>query len=224
MTGGEAVLTEGKTGAVQQAKARLQKHKGVRSEVVLEAALELFSREEYKAVTVQRIGQSIGITHSLIYYYYSNKETLFHSALVHALDRVMEEIKEIKASHHDPVDLMRAWFQMNIDQSEALKRFVRIMFVNAHSNSTSAPEIVREIIRDFYALETGTLVEAIRDGVAQGVFTCARPEMTGRFVSKCLDGIYYGALVRKDSDIAQAMRELEDVTWTLLNYDQGQRR
>lgn len=221
MRGGDMVVAKSSAGAVQKAKARLQKHKGVRSEVVLEAALELFSREEYKAVTVQRIGQSIGITHSLIYYYYRNKENLFHSALVHVLDQVMEEINEIKSTHHDPVDLMQAFFQLNIDQSEALKRFVRIMFVNAHSNSTSSPKIVREIIRDFYALETSTLVDAIREGVSQGVFTCARPDMTGRFVSKCLDGIYYAALVRKDTDIAQAIRELEDVAWTLLNYEKG---
>ena len=49
MTGGDMVMDKSRTGAVQQAKARLQKHKGVRSEVVLEAALELFSREEYKS-------------------------------------------------------------------------------------------------------------------------------------------------------------------------------
>jgi hypothetical protein len=51
------------------------------------------------------------------------------------------------------------------------------------------------------------------------VFTCRSPETTANFISKCIDGIYYGALVRKDTDIAQAMRELEDVTWTLLNYE-----
>ena len=46
--------------------------------------------------------------------------------------------------------------------------------------------------------------------------------MTATFrISKCLDGIYYGALVRKDTDIAEAMRELEDVTWTLLNYEKA---
>ncbi len=222
MTVDHAALAEGTAGAVQQAKAGLQKHKGVRSEIVLEAALELFSREEYKAVTVQRIARSIGITHSLIYYYYRNKENLFHSALVHALDRVMEDIYRIKATHREPVDLMRAYFQMNIEQAEALKRFVRIMFVNAHSNTTSSPEIVSEIISDFYALEVGILVESIREGVSQGVFTCEWPDTAARFVSKCLDGIYYGALVRKDTDLAQAMRELEDVTWTLLNYKKEQ--
>ena len=88
--------TKRMTGSVQQAKARLQKHDGVRAEVVLEAALELFSREEYNEVTVHRIAEAIGITHSLIYYYYKSKENLFHSALLHALDNAMEEYGAIK--------------------------------------------------------------------------------------------------------------------------------
>lgn len=219
MTVDLSAIADRKTDAFRQAKARLKKHDGVRSEVVLEAALDLFSREEYKEVTVQRIASSIGITHSLIYYYYKSKENLFHSALVHALDQVMDDISEIKATHQDPVALLKAWFNMNIDQCEALTRLVRIMFVNASSRRASSPEIVREIIHDFYVLEESILVEGIRAGTGTGVFTCSSPEATANFISKCIDGIYYGALVRKDTDIAQAMRELEHVAWTLLNYD-----
>ena len=212
-------VTEPRGKATQEAKSRLLKHKGVRSEVVLEAALDLFSRQEYKEVTVQRIARSIGITHSLIYYYYRNKEHLFHAALVHALDQVMGEIDKIKASHRDPVALLSAWFRMNIDQSEMLKRLVRIMFVNASSTRQSTPEIVNQIIHDFYALEESVLVEGISAGTREGVFTCASPEATANFISKCIDGIYYGALVRKDTEIAEAMSALEDVTWTLLNHE-----
>jgi len=206
---------------VERAKARLQKHDGVRAEVVLEAALDLFSREEYKEVTVQRIADSIGITHSLIYYYYANKEHLFQSALVHALDRVMRDFAQIRADYSDPVEVLSAWFRMNAERADTLKRLVRIMFVNASSKRTSSPEIVSEIIRDFYALEDSILVECIREGAANGIFTCASPEATARFVSRSIDGIYYGALVRKDVSIVEAMGELEEVTWTLLNYDRS---
>ena len=205
-------------GAAREAKTRLQKNQGVRSEVVLEAALDLFSRQEYSEVTVQRIARSIGITHSLIYYYYRSKENLFHAALVHALDQVMSEIGEIKARHHDPVARLSAWFAMNIDKSEMLTRLVRIMFVNASSTRQKAPEIVKRIIRDFYALEESVLVEGIRAGVREGLFTCPAPEATANFISKCIDGIYYGALVRKDTDIAQAMQALEEVAWRLLDH------
>lgn len=218
---GAPQTTEPRRAVAQEAKSRLQKHQGVRSEVVLEAALDLFSRQEYKEVTVQRIARSIGITHSLIYYYYSTKEHLFHAALVHALGQVMVEIDKIKAAHTDPVALLGAWFRMNIDKSEMLTRLVRIMFVNASTNKQSTPEIVERIIREFYALEESVLVEGISAGVRDGVFTCGSAEATANFISKCIDGIYYGALVRKDTDIAQAMSALEDVTWTLLNHEPG---
>lgn len=204
---------------LRQAKARLQKHDGVRSEVVLEAALELFSKEEYKAVTVQRIAENIGITHSLIYYYYKSKESLFHSALLHALDSVMEDYSAIKSTHIDPVDRLNAWFTINTEQAKSLKRLVRIMFVHASSRRESSPEFVGEIIRDFYALEESILVEAIRAGASAGVFSCASPEVTAKFISRHIDGIFYGAIVRKDTDIAEAMRGLKDITWTMLKYD-----
>ena len=93
-----------------------------------------FRSEEYKEVTVQRIGREHRHHAFADLLLLQQQGDLFHSALVHALDRVMEDINEIKAAHSDPVDLMRAWFQMNIDQAEALKRFVRIMFVNASSS------------------------------------------------------------------------------------------
>lgn len=211
--------TKRMTGSVQQAKARLQKHDGVRAEVVLEAALELFSREEYNEVTVHRIAETIGITHSLIYYYYKSKENLFHSALLHALDNAMEEYGAIKSTHLDPVDRLNAWFTINTEQADALKRLVRIMFVHASSRRKSSPEFVGEIIHDFYALEESILVEGIRAGVAAGVFTCVAPEATAKFISKHIDGIFYGAIVRKDTDIATAMRDLQDMTWAILKYD-----
>lgn len=203
---------------LRQAKARLQKHDGVRSEVVLEAALKLFSEEEYKEVTVQRIAEIIGTTHSLIYYYYKSKENLFHSALLHALDSVIAEYSAIKSTHTDPVERLQAWFTINTDQAHLLKRLVRIMFAHSSSRRQSSPDFVSEIIRDFYALEESILVEAISAGADAGVFSCTSPQATASFISKHLDGIFFGAMVRKDTDIATAMRELKEMTWVILDY------
>lgn len=214
-----AATSRDRTETVRKAKARLQRTDGVRSEALLEAALFLFSEEGYRDVTIQRIAERLRVRHSLIYYYFESKEKLFHSALLHALEKIIAEYQAVKARHANPVDLIDDWFSINVDMAPLLKGLINIMIDHASLDRRKTPKFVDDIVRDFYALEQTTLANCIREGVKTGLFTCESPETMAAFVSRNIDGIYYGAIIRRDASIPDAMEELRKNVWKLLGYE-----
>lgn len=201
-----------------EAASRLRRNDGIRSEEVLETALALFSSVSFADVTVQDIARRVGVTHSLIYYYFESKEKLFHAAVLHAIDRVMEQYNQLTAQHQDPVDLLNDWFETNVKMSGPLRSVVRIMIEYSDRDPKRASPSVQRVIRQFYDFERRTIADCIRRGVAAGRFTCADPERLAIFVSRGIDGVFYGHLVRKDADIATEMKELRAILWRLLEY------
>ena len=204
-----------------EAASRLRRNDGIRSDELLETALALFSSVSFADVTVQDIAKRVGITHSLIYYYFESKEKLFHAAVLHAIDRVMEQYNKVTAQHRDPVDLLNDWFETNIEMAGPLRSVVRIMIEYSDRDPKCASPSVQRVIRQFYDFERRTIADSIRRGVAAGRFTCDDPERLAIFVSRGIDGVFYGHLVRKDADIATEMKELRAILWRLLEYEAG---
>lgn len=206
---------------VAEAKGQLHRKEGIRAEEVLETALALFSSESYADVTVQDIARRVGVTHSLVYYYFESKEKLFHAAILHVLDQVMARYDEVTSQHDDPVDLLNDWFETNVKLADPLRSVVRIMFEYSEAGGRRASPSVERVIQQFYGFERQTIADCIRRGVELGRFACDDPERLAVFVSRCIDGIFYGHMVRKDVDIETEMLQLRAILWRLLGYEPG---
>lgn len=210
--------------SVRKAKARLRRNDGLRSEELLETALLLFSEEGYRDVTIKRIAERLQVRHSLVYYYFESKEKLFHSALVHAVERLTAKYAELTARHHHPVDLLNDWFLLNIEQERSLRGLINIMIDHASNARSKTPRFVDDIVREFYANEQRTLSGSIRRGAQAGIFSCQSPDQMATFISRGIDGIYYGAIVRRDTSISESMEQLRSIVWQLLQYDPKAKR
>lgn len=182
----------------------------------MDAALDLFAEKDYAAVTMQDIARASGLTYSLIYYYFRNKEDLFKSTMRHLIARTMENYAQIRAKHDDPVDLIEDWFANNLELSAPLRKLVKIMF--DYSGPRGRSLAVDKAIGEFYAEERGILAASIRDGIARGLFQPVDPEQAAAFVSTHIDGIFFGSTVRPDVDLAEAMERLRTVLWQLLGH------
>ena len=216
-------IVSNQTAIVRKAKARLRRTEGIRSDALLETALSLFAEEGYRDVTIQKIAKRLRIRHSLIYYYFESKEKLFHSALLHALETLMAAYGEVRKRHQHPVDLINDWFRVNVDLEPFLKGLINIMIDHASHDHKSTPRFVDDIVKDFYAFEQATLADSIRQGVKAGIFKCQSPDEMAAFISRNIDGIYYGAIVRRDVAIGASMRKLRKIVWQLLEYEDASR-
>ena len=194
---------------MRKAKARLRRNEGIRSDALLETALSLFAEEGYREVTIQKIAKRLRIRHSLIYYYFESKEKLFHSALLHALETLMAAYGEVRKRHQHPVDLINDWFRVNVDLEPFLKGLINIMIDHASNDHKTHAPLRGRYREDFYAFEQATLADSIRQGVKAGIFTCQSPDEMAAFISRNIDGIYYGAIVRRDVAIGASMESCE---------------
>jgi len=186
------------------------------SDKMLEVALDLFSEKDYAAVTISEIAKKSGVTHALVYYYFQNKEQIFHSAIQNSITQTIHNYNAIKERHDNPVDLLNDWLDNNIQLSGSLRKLVKIMF-DYSDNRGRSPSVEKDI-ENFYDKESIIIADCIRDGIRRKLFKKTDPKKTARFVSTHIDGIFYGSIVRSDVKITQSMKELKETLWAQLDY------
>jgi AcrR family transcriptional regulator len=200
--------------------AKRQSTKGQESaESLMAAAIDLFTERDYASVTIQDITRRAGVTHSLVYYHFKNKEELFSKAVTNLIETTIRGYQESRKHHHDPVDLIEDWFENNIKMAQDLRKLVKIMFdyVGPRQDSPS----VSNAISDFYREEHRILASSVAQGVADGNFQDVDPVRIATFVSTHIDGIFYDSFIRDTDDIGHAMSDLKWVLWTMLGYEKG---
>jgi len=190
-----------------------------RAESLMAAAIDLFSECDYASVTIHDITKRAGVTHSLVYYHFKNKEELFNQAVTNLIEITIKGYQELRKNHHDPVDLIDDWFENNIRLSANLRKLVKIMF--DYSGSKQGSPSVANAIHDFYQEEHEILTASIAEGISKGHFKKVTPARVASFVSTHIDGIFYDAFIRDKDDIAPAMMDLKWVLWTILGYEEA---
>jgi AcrR family transcriptional regulator len=78
-------------------------------EVILEAALEAFSRDGYEGASLPTIARAAKVGHPLIHYYFGSKDNLWHQTVEYAFGDLMAEAATIEAASRDlsPIDRLR---------------------------------------------------------------------------------------------------------------------
>lgn len=181
------------------------------------AAIDLFSERDYAAVTIKDITKRAGVTHSLVYYHFKNKEELFSRAVTNLIETTIKGYQESRKHHTDPVDLIEDWFENNIRLSPDLRKLVKIMF--DYSGPRQDSPSVANAIHDFYQEEHQILAVSVTQGINSGHFREVDPIRVASFVSTHIDGIFYDSFIRDDDEITRAMMDLKWVLWGMLGYE-----
>jgi AcrR family transcriptional regulator len=192
------------------------------ADALMNAALDLFSERDYASVSMQDVARHADITYSLVYYHFESKENLFNSALTNLIEKTVESYTELRGGYDDPVALIEAWFDYNIELSAPLRKMVKILF--DYSGPQNRAPSVDGAIRRFYDFERGVIESAVALGVQQGVFAPVDPQRVACFVSTHMDGVFLDSIMRRENTIPQAIADLKWVVWRILDYDPEQVR
>ncbi len=63
-----------------------------RRQLILEAALAVFAEQGFEGATSKEIAARAGVTHGLIYFYFTSKEELFQAAFEHTLRGALDQL------------------------------------------------------------------------------------------------------------------------------------
>jgi TetR/AcrR family transcriptional regulator len=119
-------------------KTRIQTRK---REVILDAALEMFSTHGFAGATVDRIALAAGLSKPNLLYYFPSKEAIHRALISETLDTWLAPLREL-ADDGDPVEEIVAYALRKLDMARELPRESRFF---AHEIVQGAPRI-RDII------------------------------------------------------------------------------
>lgn len=191
--------------------------------IICAAGQALFAERGFAGTTTREIAQQAGVNPGLLYYYYSNKETLYLSLLETAVSEIVVQIENIAASPDTPEEKIRqiaqaflAHYQVHPQSFLLIQRAV-----NEHSPAAQALA-QRWLSRCFTALDAITT-----EGVQQGLFRPLPPALLSFAIEGLLEhGMHIHKVIADISPGltgASLLDELANLILTLLRTDTPKR-
>src|SRR5687768_8630129 len=144
---------------------------------ILDAAERLFSARGYAATTIKQIGAAADVNSALLYYYFTDKETLYRQVLGRLLDALIAAGGKAFDEARSPEDALRALVRVQAATLASTPYVSRLIARELVDNEAShaTPHITR------LAAELFTrLCEMIREGQRAGIF---RDDLDPRFAA-----------------------------------------
>src|SRR5215213_7619262 len=116
-------------------KTRIQQEK---REIILDAALEIFSTRGFRGSTVDQIAEAAGMSKPNLLYYYRGKEEIYTTVLHRLLDRWLAPLMEM-AADGDPIRELRGYIRRKIEMARDYPRESRLF---ANEILQGAPRIM----------------------------------------------------------------------------------
>lgn len=141
-------------------RTRIQKRN---RELILEAALEVFSRTGYRRATLDQIAIEAGLSKPNLLYYYPSKEAIHRELLHGLLDRWLDPLKALDHGG-EPLDEILEYVHRKLQLARDFPRESRIF---ANEILQGAPTILPDLEGDLKALVNRT-AETINAWVSAG--------------------------------------------------------
>ena len=86
-------------------------------EILLRTAIDLFHRKGYSGTTIREVGTKAGVSNSLLYHYFKNKEEMLFQIIQSTSQDLLESLKEIDRKVEDPWERLREMLIQHIVMS-----------------------------------------------------------------------------------------------------------
>jgi TetR/AcrR family transcriptional regulator len=143
------------SGGTRTAKAPARKHPATltriqreKQDLILEAALDVFSREGFRGATIDQIAEAAGMSKPNLLYYFRRKEEIHKRLMVEMLDIWLAPLREMD-SDGDPVPEIRSYIRRKLEMSRDFPRQSRLF---ANEMLQGAPRILDVLEGDLKAL------------------------------------------------------------------------
>jgi AcrR family transcriptional regulator len=143
---------------VEQVRRRL------RHEVILEAALGVFTRKGYQDTAVDDIADQSDTSKGGVYFHFPNKQAIFLALLDRMAAILRSRVESALAAESDPIRKLDAALQVILETFASHRTLSRLFLVEAVSAGREPNKRFVEIRASFAQLITEQLDEAVRQG------------------------------------------------------------
>jgi TetR/AcrR family transcriptional regulator, cholesterol catabolism regulator len=135
-------------------------------ERLLQAAVDLFFEKGYASTSIREIGSRAGITNSLIYHYFTNKEEMLFEIVNRSVGDLIDTLNEVIRGVSDPLECLR---QMLIGQTALLsakrEKESKILFSEYHWLTGAKRKALRKSQRQVYDIYMEKCTELKQKGI-----------------------------------------------------------
>ena len=144
---------------------------------ILDAAERLFAEQGFPRTTIKQIGQAAGVNSALLYYYFADKERLYHEVLQRLVGGLVARTVSTLAAEGPPAARLRAFLEAQAEALAANPHFPRLL-VRELADSDAAHAV--EQLQLLAATTFRRLCDLIEEGQRDGAF---RSELDPRFAA-----------------------------------------
>ena len=153
-------------------KSRADKATSSRAKI-LDAAFALFVEQGYHGASLQSIAKKAGVNKALLFYYFDNKENLFHQSFHSLLKSFLEETAKKSSLIASPKKRLEYLIDAYLERFKKGQELLHITYSEAASTSRFSRECMKKfIIRGLQPIE-----ETISYGIEKGTFNNVNPRM-----------------------------------------------
>ncbi|MEC3860238.1 TetR/AcrR family transcriptional regulator [Mesobacterium sp. TK19101] len=187
-------------------------HSDITGPRVRDAALRLFARHGYAAVSMRQIAKEVGVQAGALYNYTPDKQTLLFSLLKGHMDDLLAARAALPAEP-DPVKALEGFVKFHIRFHLERPEAVFISYMELRNLEPANFESI-ETLRRAYEHELETI---LRSGVDAGLFDAPEPRVTAMAVIAMLTGVntWYRAKGRL------TLAEVETIYWDMVRKAVG---
>lgn len=138
--------------------------------VILEAALDVFSRHGFRGATIDQIAVAAGMSKPNLLYYFRRKEDIHHALIERILDVWLQPLRELE-NEGDPISELRGYIRRKLEMARDYPRESRLF---ANEILQGAPRILGLLESELKPL-VDEKVRLIKDWVRKGRLARADP-------------------------------------------------
>lgn len=154
-------------GSTPRGRTRIQKEK---REVILEAALEVFSTNGFRGSTIDQIAEAAGMSKPNLLYYFRRKEDIHETLMHRLLETWLAPLKELD-NIGDPMTELRSYIRRKLEMARDFPRESRLF---ANEILQGAPRIMPMLEGELKTL-VDEKVEVIKGWMRSGKVAQADP-------------------------------------------------
>jgi len=182
-------------------------HSGTTRPRIRAAALRLFARHGYAAVSMRKIAAEVGVQAGALYNYIPDKQSLL-------VDLMQGHMRDLLAAWNDvpqgetPLDALEAFTRFHIRFHSGRPDEVFVSYMELRNLESENFAVIEGLRRDYEEqLET-----IIRQGIATGDFVATEPKVTSMAVIAMLTGV--NTWFRQDGRLS--LDDVEALYWEMV--------
>lgn len=129
----------------QRPPTRIQAEK---RDLILDAALDIFSRHGYRGATIDQIAAAAGMSKPNLLYYFRRKDDIYRTLIQRLLDTWLQPLRELD-DEGDPMAELRGYIRRKLEMARDYPRESRLF---ANEMLQGAPRIMSLLEQDLKAL------------------------------------------------------------------------